>query len=343
MEPLKIGFIGAGTNTKERHIPGFQAIDGVELEMVCNRSEESSKAVAEAFGIKRIGMTWREVVEDPEVDAICIGTWPYLHADASIAALKNGKHVLCEARMAMNLEEAETMLKASKAAPHLVAQVVPSPFTLEWDETVKRMMADGTLGPLREVRAVHTGGQAVREDTPLTWRQHFEYSGINVLSMGIFHEAIQRWLPEEPAWISADGAIFHEYRLDPETERPHHVRIPETLTVTGRYPDQSRLIYHFSSLESGNPEMGIWINAENGSLQMDLQAGELRWAEAGQTEEKELEIPEAEKKGWNVEADFVASIREGKPVERTSFVDGVRYMAFTQRVFESLAQEGARK
>jgi predicted dehydrogenase len=48
-----------------------------------------------------------DVVADPEVDAIIIGTWPYTHKTMVIAALENKKHVMTEARMAMNATEAE--------------------------------------------------------------------------------------------------------------------------------------------------------------------------------------------------------------------------------------------
>lgn len=53
-ETLRIGFIGAGGNTTLRHIPGLQAIEGVELVAVCNRSEESGRRVADEFGIARV-------------------------------------------------------------------------------------------------------------------------------------------------------------------------------------------------------------------------------------------------------------------------------------------------
>jgi predicted dehydrogenase len=118
---LRVGFIGAGANTRLRHLPGFQAICGVELAAICNRSEESSQKVAAEFGIKRVSGCWQEIIDSPEIDAICIGTWPDMHAELTIAALKAGKHVLTEARMARNLEEAQAMLEASRLAPGLVS------------------------------------------------------------------------------------------------------------------------------------------------------------------------------------------------------------------------------
>lgn len=72
-----------------------------------------------------------------------IGTWPYLHAEATIAALEHGKHVLCEARMACDLAEAQAMDAAAQAHPDLVAQIVPAPFSLDFDATILQMLQSG--------------------------------------------------------------------------------------------------------------------------------------------------------------------------------------------------------
>src|SRR5262245_3294967 len=138
--PLRVGLIGAGDNTRKKHIPGLKAIAGVELVAVCNRRRSSSEAVAGEFGIARIVEHWDEIVADPSVDAVVIGTWPYLHAPITIAALEAGKHVLCEARMALNAREAREMLAASQKHPDRVAQLVPSPFGLRGDEVIRHKL-----------------------------------------------------------------------------------------------------------------------------------------------------------------------------------------------------------
>ena len=97
---IRVGLIGAGRNTRERHLPGFQKISGVEIAAVANRSRESGQAVADSFNIPTVYDNWRDLLEDPTIDAICIGTWPYMHCTLALAALDKGKHVLCEARMA---------------------------------------------------------------------------------------------------------------------------------------------------------------------------------------------------------------------------------------------------
>ena len=109
-DPIRIGIVGAGANTKLRHIPGFQAIDGVEVVSVCNRSRESGRTVADQFNIPTVYDHWQELLEDESLNAVCIGTWPYMHRTLVLAALENDKHVVTEARMAMNAKEAQEML-----------------------------------------------------------------------------------------------------------------------------------------------------------------------------------------------------------------------------------------
>ena len=83
VEKIRIGIIGAGQNTRKTHIPKLQAIPGVEIVEVVNRSTSSSQKVAEEFGIRQIRSNWEEVASSDAVDAVVIGTWPYLHCEAS--------------------------------------------------------------------------------------------------------------------------------------------------------------------------------------------------------------------------------------------------------------------
>ena len=75
-DTIKVGIIGAGGNTTSRHIPRLQAIDGVEIVGVCNRSLESSQRVADQFGIPKTYSNWQEAIADTDTTAIVIGTWP---------------------------------------------------------------------------------------------------------------------------------------------------------------------------------------------------------------------------------------------------------------------------
>ena len=135
-----------------------------------------------------------DLVQADDTDAICIGTWPYLHASITIAALEYDKHVLTEARMAMNSEEAHAMLEASRASPHLVAQVVPAPMTLKVDQTVQEMISQGYLGQVLAVEMRNNSTAFVDADAPLHWRQSRDLSGLNIMMMGIWYEMLMRWI-----------------------------------------------------------------------------------------------------------------------------------------------------
>src|SRR3954447_19172171 len=98
---LRVGLIGAGGNTRLRHIPGLRALPEVELAAVCNRRPESTRAVAREYDIPRTYERWQDLLAAPEIDAIVIGTWPYLHCPITLQALEAGKHVLTEARLSL--------------------------------------------------------------------------------------------------------------------------------------------------------------------------------------------------------------------------------------------------
>ena len=334
-QTIRIGFIGAGANTRLRHLPGFGEIEEVTLATVANRSEESSRSVAEAFGIEKIAADWRSVVDDPDIDAICIGTWPYKHAEIAVAALKAGKHVLTEARMSASLAEARAMYATAQAHPHLVAQIVPSPFTLDVDSTVKQLIETESLGRILEVFIDHSHSAYADPRTPMTWRQDRYYSGINMLTMGIYHEITQRWFDDACIVDHVTSGIVHDEREHWETGEVKEVLLPDYVHILGRLKRGAVLNYHFSGIERGPGRHCIKLVGSEGTMRLDVASGELFLC--GQDgEEEPVVIPDEKRRGWRVEADFIESIRTGKPVELTSFAEGLRYMEFTDAVYQRL-------
>src|SRR6516162_3403902 len=192
-QKLRIGLVGAGKNMRVRHIPGFRALADVEIVAVCNRRPASTSAVAREYGIPRTFEHWQDLVADPQIDAVVIGTWPYLHSPITLAALEAGKHVLTEARMALNATEAHAMLEASRRHPKLVTQIVPSPYGLKGHEIVLELIDSGFLGDLHEVYAYSLTDDLTDPAAPLGWRQDAALSGYNMLTLGILQETLLRW------------------------------------------------------------------------------------------------------------------------------------------------------
>lgn len=337
---VRIGIIGAGANTRLRHIPGFQGIEGVKIVGVVNSTPESTARVAEEFAIPHQFASWEELVASPEIDAVVIGTWPNLHAPITLAALKAGKHVLTEARMAADLASAREMLSASQAHPELIAQIVPSPFGLECGPALMQLMSYGYLGSLREVVVIGADDTFWDYSKPLHPRQQSELSGINTHLLGILHETVSRWIPE-PTRVFAQTTLYEDERPVPELCRNEKVTVPESVQVLTEIGGGGRGMYHISCITLFGPGKQIHLYGSRGTIKVEFRPdGEyFSIAHAGDAEPKVMQAPEEIRGSWTVERDFVQSIREGKGIGNTSFEAGVRYMEFTDAVVRSAAQQ----
>ena len=125
-------------------------MEGVEIVGVCNQRRESAGRVVREFGIPKVYGNWESVVDDDEVDAVLIGAWPNLHCPVTLAAFDAGKHVLTEARMAMNAREAQRMYDRACEVPELTAMIVPSPYGLTGDAFLRSLIDAGYLGKLHD-------------------------------------------------------------------------------------------------------------------------------------------------------------------------------------------------
>ncbi|MBI2806423.1 MAG: Gfo/Idh/MocA family oxidoreductase [Planctomycetes bacterium] len=338
---IRIGLIGAGANTRLRHIPGLMALEGVELAAVCNRRPESSHAIAREFSVPRVFEQWEQLVADPDIDAIVIGTWPYLHFPITVAALQAGKHVLTEARLSMNAAEAHHMLKAARQHGHLVTQVVPSPFGLKGHDVMLQLIGEGYLGELREVHVCHFQAPLADREAPLSWRQDAKLSGFNMLTLGIVHETLSRWVPA-PVEVQAQIHAHIATRIDPQSGVYRAVGTPDSVQVLAILANGARAAYHFSGVTPFGQTAVIHLFGRDGMLEYDLLTDRIRGASRmyGHTDCRlsdlhEIEIPPEAARGWNVEADFIAAIRDGRAIEFTTFEAGVAYMEFTEAVARS--------
>ena len=162
---------------------------------MCNRSLTSSQRAAEELDIPHAFEDWKALWYSDSVDAVCIGTWPYMHCPISLEALSAGKHVLTEARMCMNLAEARQM-QAAAVASDGVAMIVPAPMYLAAEPLLLKMLEDDFFGDLIEVEVRGLWG-VYNPDTPLHWRQRRDFSGQNIMTLGILNETVRRYAGHE--------------------------------------------------------------------------------------------------------------------------------------------------
>jgi predicted dehydrogenase len=335
-ETVRVGMVGAGGIARQRHLPGFKQIDGVEIVAVVNRTRASSERVAKEYGIPRVHDTWVDLVADPDIDAVVIGTWPYTHMPITLAALEAGKHVLTEGRMAMNAAQARVMLAAARAHPKLVTMIVPGPFTLAVDPMVHHLLAEGYLGRLQAVEMRVSSG-FVNPDAPLDFRTNRDLSGVNMMLLGPWYEAVMRWVGSATA-VTARTRIAVPYRHDPETGHMKAIQVPDHVEAIADLPGGALMHVHFSAVTGLGPPPEVWLYGSEGTLRYELVGTRLSGGRRGDKALSEIAIPDEKRSGWVVEQEFINAIRGAGRVERTTFEDGVRYMDFTEAVILSSQQ-----
>ena len=109
---LQAAVIGCG-NISKTHIAGLQALEGVEIAVVCDIKPERAHDAAQATGAKACS-DWHEAIALPEIDVVHICLPHYLHAPVAIEALGLGKNVLTEKPMATTVADARAMIEASE-------------------------------------------------------------------------------------------------------------------------------------------------------------------------------------------------------------------------------------
>jgi predicted dehydrogenase len=341
-EIIRIGIIGAGSNTRKMHIPRLQAIEGVHVVEVANRTPASAQKVADEFQIPTVRNNWQEVIDSNEVDAIVIGTWPNLHCEATHMALQAGKHVLCEARMAMDEVEARTMLQDSYKHPECVMQIVPSPFTLHADPILLKMLDNDEIGTPRFFRFDYQAPPLVPAGQPLHWRRNKRYCGSNIMTLGIVYESLLRWFGSAE-WVNAHAEVINNRANDPETNQEVEVEVPDYLSVQMKMTNGilGSLFLHELSTQPVNSSIKIY--GDKGFFHLDFELdGKLYQSTNSSNGLNEVQIPPELAGKWRVEEEFINTIRGLEDIEYTTFTTGVEYMKFTQAVNESFNSDGER-
>jgi predicted dehydrogenase len=237
--------------------------------------------------------------------------------------------------MAMNVAEARAMLEASRRHPRLVTQVVPSPYTLKIDHTVQKLLAEGFVGELQalEVRA-NAAGFLDREGT-LHWRHNRDLSGFNILGMGIWYEALMRWVGEAKT-VRAMARVSVKQRKD-SSGVMRAVSVPDHVDILAEMVCGAQARFQFSAVTGLAPGPEVWLFGSDGTLRYEALSEKLSGARRGETALQEIAIPAESSIGWRVEEEFINSIRGVEKVKLTTFEDGLKYMQFTEAVSRSSA------
>ncbi|MBW9210418.1 Gfo/Idh/MocA family oxidoreductase [Mumia sp. zg.B21] len=177
-------FMGAAHSQAWRTAPAFFDLPLTpRLRALCGRDAAAARAVADRFGWESVETDWHALVERDDIDVVDICTPGSTHAEIAVAALRAGKHVLCEKPLANTVDEAELMAGvAAEAAQDGVFAMVG--FTYRRTPALslaRRLVEEGRLGTIRHIRAQYLQDWLVDPDSPLTWRLDKSLAGSGAL------------------------------------------------------------------------------------------------------------------------------------------------------------------
>jgi predicted dehydrogenase len=330
---LRIGVVGAGNIVRERHMPALKKHPDVEIVAVSNSTYESSEQFCNENCPSATPMrNWADLLALPDLDIVWIGTPPYMHSAVTISALEAGKHVFCQARMAMDLAEAEEMLATSKRYPELVTMLCPPPFGMRGDLLLKKLLAENYIGNPHDVRLQSFTSNYLNPEAPAHWRQKIEISGLNVLTLGIYVEVLQRWLGNITG-VFARGKV-----LSPD-RRGYRVIIPDLLNVLCKFENGAEGVLEFSGVNVSDESDRVEIYGDKGTLVYDFATDKIRAGKYGSREFNDVDLPPELTSEWRVEDDFIAAVKsKGRIRPHPDFEDGVRYTRVVQAVADSRAR-----
>lgn len=150
MKKMKVAVIGCGTIANSQHIPAYMKNEEVEIKYFCDILPERAQAAVEKYGCGRAVVDYKEVLADPEVEALSVCTPNLMHSVISIDALKAGKNVLCEKPAARVYEEALAM----QSAQHETGKVLNIGVVNRFNDKVnliRKFVQEGRLGDIYHV------------------------------------------------------------------------------------------------------------------------------------------------------------------------------------------------
>jgi predicted dehydrogenase len=177
---LRFGVIGTGEFIQACHVPGLQSHPQAEVVALCGSEYRRTRSVANRLGIPDVHTDYIELCSRDDLDGVTIATPNAFHARQAVAAFRQGKHVLCEKPLALNVEEAEEMLRAAESSGK-VHQVA---FTFRYSYAVRelrRRIRSGDIGQPHYLRIQYDSWKGLLPGWKVGWRESRDLAGGGML------------------------------------------------------------------------------------------------------------------------------------------------------------------
>jgi predicted dehydrogenase len=153
---LRFGVLGAASIAPTALFKPARAVDGVEVRAIAARDPRRAAQAAAKWRVPTVHADYAAVINDPAVDAVYIPLPNSLHAQWTLAAIRAGKHVLCEKPFTSNAVQAQAIAEAADAARAADGVVVMEAFHYRYHPLMTRvlgLLADSVIGRIHHVEA----------------------------------------------------------------------------------------------------------------------------------------------------------------------------------------------
>jgi D-xylose 1-dehydrogenase (NADP+, D-xylono-1,5-lactone-forming) len=317
---IRWGVISTAKIGREQVIPAIQASHNGRVEAIASRDYQKARETADKLGIERAYGGYEELLADPNIDAIYNPLPNDGHAPWTIAALRAGKHVLCEKPFAMNAAETQQMVDAAKESGKYLLEAFMYRYHPQ-HARAKALIDDGEIGVpnLIEVSFTYALGWDVTENV----RLKPELGGGGLWDVGCYCvNSIRLMSGQEPLQVSGFAVYGKESGVD------------ETFVGIMQFP--SGLLAHFDCGMRSVSRQRYTVIGDKGRVivhapfRPDQAAPVVELIKSGGTSEK-IDVPNVNQYVLMVE-DFADAILNNRP-PRFSAEDGLRNM----RVLDALA------
>ena len=158
---IRVGIIGCGKIAQVRHIPEYAANPHTEVYGFYDINLARAEELAEKYNGKAYA-SYEELLADPAIEAVSVCAANHVHAEITVAALKAGKHVLCEKPMAVTLEECEAMVAAARESGKYL-MIGQNQRLAKAHAKAKELIEQGAIGKVLTFRTIFGHGG------PETW------------------------------------------------------------------------------------------------------------------------------------------------------------------------------
>ena len=279
VRPLRVAmigyaFMGRAHSNAWATVGSFFDVPAFEQRVLVGRDGAGVAAAATAFGWSESATDWREVVARDDIDIVDICVPGHLHAEIALAALAAGKHVLVEKPLANTLVEAEAMADAAAdaSARGVVSMVGFNYRRVPALALARRIIADGRLGEIRQVRASYLQDWLVDAAAPMTWRLRRETAGSGALGDLASHavDQLQFLLGELVAEVSARTHTFVTER--PGADGAEAVSVDDAIWAILAFGSGARGSLEVSRVATGRKNaLTIELFGSTGALRFDLE------------------------------------------------------------------------